>query len=65
MKDILKKLAAAGATIGGLEYIKYRFNGGRPLLENTLKLIRRVQDFRNRIECKEPITLKADDCKIV
>lgn len=63
--DILKKLVETGIAISGLEYVKHRFNGGRPLLEKAVNLFLQIRDLRNRIECVKPITIEADDCKIV
>ena len=65
MSDTLKKLAVAGLTFGGLEYIKYRINGGRPLLEKAKMVIRFLTDIRDEADGSIPVTLKANDYKIV
>lgn len=64
MKDILKKLAVAGLTFGGLEYAKYRIQGGRPLLERVREARLFIESLLND-EREGPITLKAGEYKIV
>ena len=65
MSDILKKFVEAGIIIGGLEYVKYRFNSGRPLLEKTRRAYLQIRDLKAQIEGVKPIKLGADDFKVV
>ena len=65
MSDILKKLAGVGIAIGGLEYIKYRFNGGQPLLKKAMDFRNRLQVVLEKLEGKKPIELEANDYHIV
>lgn len=65
MHDILKKVATAGIAIGGLEYIKYRFYGGIPLLQKAKDLKNRIQETIGKLEGKKPVKLEANDYEIV
>ena len=65
MRNTIKKLVTAGITLGGLEYVKYRLNGGRPLLERVKEWKLQILDVKNRVEGKRPIVLETDECKIV
>ena len=65
MRDVLKKIAIAGVTYGGLEYAKYRLRGGIPLLKQAQEIRLRLMDIRNRIENMKPIVLSGDECKII
>ena len=62
MRDILKKIIVGVAVVKGLDYAKYRLNGGTPLLDRVRNTVLFIKGL-----CKEdkPITLEANDYKIV
>lgn len=64
MKDILKKLALAGVTFGGLEYVKYRINGGQPLLERAKEARLFIESLLND-DPEGAITLEAGEYKVI
>ena len=65
MRDILKKLMLIGLTYEGCKYVKYRINGGKPILEKAKEYKDRIREFVDKLDGKRPIELEANDFKIV
>jgi hypothetical protein len=61
MSDILKKLAIGCLTFGGLEYVKYRFKGGKPLLEKVRDAAIFLKSVMND---EESVILEAGEFKV-
>lgn len=65
MHDIFKKLVVGTITFGGLEYVKYRVKGGKPLLEKAKAFRLKMNDISAKLAGKRPIELEAGDYKVV
>lgn len=63
--DLLKMAAVAGVAYGGLKYTSYRLKGGKPLTKRLKKVVKFLADVRDKVDGELPVTLEANDYKIV